>query len=201
MRCLVTALAVAAMGPALSACGSSDSVGTAEMEQGIKEDYSKQVSQQAKKAGIDGPLRVESVDCIKKGNRAARCVAVVAGSLEGRVPIDVTIDGQEYLWETDDGAFSALQPTTSETSADEPGGSTDTGGEIDPLKFLGAAGAAGDDIDNARLEGDVLVLELAGDPSKINTDDINEACPELRDEFDAASVEIETPDGESTPAC
>lgn len=73
--------------------------------------------------------------------------------------------------------------------------------QIDPLAFISAAGSAGDDINNARFEGDVLVLELAGDPADIEPEDVRVACPDLRDEFEASSVEIETPDGARTPSC
>lgn len=98
------------------------SLNTGQLERGIRGDYQKQVSAQVRKEGISGNVRVDKVDCIKKGAHAARCFATVSGAVDGRVPINVTIDGKKYLWETDEKGLGTLTPTATGTSGANPSG-------------------------------------------------------------------------------
>lgn len=118
----VVGLCVAGCSGLLLACGGSDSVPLGEMESGIKSDYQLQVTKQATEADA-GNVKVNSVQCVRKGDDGARCFADLSGAVDTRQGITVTIDGDKYLWEADGNpvAASATQePAPSDQAADEP---------------------------------------------------------------------------------
>lgn len=79
-------------------------VNRADVEEAIRDEYEQEL--RADPAVIDAGsynVRVSTVDCVMNGDSEAKCVAEVNGILRGRATIDVTIDGDRYLWETDGG--------------------------------------------------------------------------------------------------
>ena len=181
---------------ALGGCGDGGSVEISEIESGIQRDYQRQITQQARELDL-GEVVVRSVECVRRGDDAARCFAELDGATTVRQGIDVTIDGEEFLWEAEADPLATLVPD--EPAAPEEVAPPD--GELDPLALLEAAGPAGDEFEDAALEGDALVLFLAGDPADVNTDEIADACDALREAAGAGSVEVEDPFGERTPVC
>lgn len=65
-------------------------------------------------------VSVSSVDCVRRGDDAARCIAQLTGDAEASVPVDVSIDGDEFLWEVSGPDLtSALGPALYDDAVDE----------------------------------------------------------------------------------
>lgn len=127
------ALVVLASGLVFIGCGGEGEkqLSTKELEGSVKTQYAQELHGEESELGT---LRVTSVDCVKKSDREAKCLADVEGALAGRVPIEVTIgeDG-EFIYEAES-ASASLTPAA-------------PSGEIDDSEIDG----------QARLEGQVAL--------------------------------------------
>ncbi len=91
------AITVASLALTLGACGGDEEqVPLTEIESSIRTDYQEQLHQQGAAAGLN---IVSTMNCVRKGDDGARCIAEVAGDATGRSSIDVTIDGDAYTRE------------------------------------------------------------------------------------------------------
>lgn len=99
----------------------------------------------------------------------------------------------------EDSPATETETVTMQEEATDSGVPAD--GPVDALELLSAAGAAGDEFDNAFIENGILVLTLRGDPSAVDPKEIVDACDAMREATGAIGVETETPDRVRTKVC
>jgi copper chaperone CopZ len=135
-----------------------------------------------------------TVQCLQKGAAKATCIAdvnAVAEDVTGaqiQVGVDIDPATGRFIY-TGNRVDTAQVLSTLMTPKDGP---------VDALKFVTAAGAAGNMIDTAEIHSGVLVLSLVNDVNRIKPKVIKDDCASLRDEFRAQSVDVDFPDGTST---